>query len=167
MRTTKKERQEMLARCEAVPKGPWTWDLHEGSPCLLGRVYGVSVILMPDIEFEDDPPEIMPDYSVNLLLRDGPDLVELQRDNPIAQFIAHARTDLPDVLADFDDLEAAKATVEAEAAAMREDDCKAMCCHCRAGYAVTEDRPGHWIHVQRQRVCHASRIRRIAGEDER
>lgn len=93
---TKAELATIRARCDAATAGPWRWRDYETAVGLVGQICGESFILLPAVEFESEPET---DYRYCLKLREGFHMVDFRREHPDAEFIAHARTDIPALLA--------------------------------------------------------------------
>lgn len=90
--------EQVETYCAAATKGPWSWGVHDGTPCLIGKIHGQSVIFLPFVEFENSADHER-DYRVGIRFRRDYDMVEMETTHPDAVFIPAARTDLPIALA--------------------------------------------------------------------
>lgn len=97
------DREAIKRRAEAATEGPWEWDDLHGDPALVSR----SVIDKEYGEFGSVLASWQRFVVMGYPTKDGGGTPAL--DGPDAEFIAHARSDVPALLAA---LEAAKAEVE-------------------------------------------------------
>lgn len=96
---TDEELAAIESRCEAATRGPWKWrgDYPTGTPCQHGTDWADHG---PDLVSETDtvPGKVLPPCSYVTTVS-GYDASRLNIEDADAEFIAHARTDVPRLIA--------------------------------------------------------------------